>query len=249
MRNYQPVLSFGDTVAEEYDRKHVRGDEPETVAFLAELASGGRALELAIGTGRIAIPMARAGITVDGIELSQAMIDRLKAKPEAADIHVTRGDFADVAVDGKYRLIYIVYNTFFNLLTQDEQVRCFVNVASHLEAGGVFVIEAFTPGFLYALRNHQYVDAESIEMDTVLLDVGRHDPVNQILDESHVELSGSGVRLFPIVCRYCWPSELDLMARIAGLTLLDRRGGWTGESFTARSERHVSVYGLAGSVG
>ncbi len=121
-------------------------------------------------------------------------------------------------------------------------VRCFENVAAHLTDDGAFVIEAFVPAFLYRLRNDQYVDAEAIEVGEVRLDVGRHDPVGQLLDESHVSLSSAGVRVFPIVTRYAWPCELDLMARIAGLRLADRWAGWNGEPFTASSERHVSVY-------
>jgi hypothetical protein len=156
---------------------------------------------------------------------------------------VTIGDFAAVPVEGRFRLIFVVYNTLFNLLTQDDQVRCFVNVAAHLEDDGLFVIEAFDPKFLVRLRDDQYVDAERIEVGEVRLDVGRHDPVTQTLDESHVVLSSAGVQVFPIVARYAWPSELDLMARIAGLRLHERWGGWQGEPYTAESRRHVSVYG------
>jgi hypothetical protein len=136
----------------------------------------------------------------------------------------------------------VVYNTLFNLLTQDDQVRCFENVATHLTDDGVFVVEAFVPTYLTRLRDDQYVDAERIEVDKVWFDVGRHDPVAQILDETHVTLSSAGVRLQPIVTRYAWPSELDLMARIAGLRLKDRWSGWEHEAFTAMSQRHVSVY-------
>ena len=199
-------------------------------------------LELAIGTGRIALPLAARGVRVDGIDLSTAMVDRLRAKPGGDELHVTIGDFADVAVEGRYRLVYVVFNTLFNLLTQDDQVRCFVNVAAHLTDDGAFVVEAAVPGPLFRLRDDQYVDAEAIDVDEVRLDVGRHDPVDQLLDESHVSLTASGVRLAPIVTRYAWPSELDLMARIAGLRLAERWGGWLGEPFTARSARHVSVY-------
>ncbi len=153
------------------------------------------------------------------------------------------GDFADVPVEGTYRLIYLVYNTIFNLLTQDDQVRCFENVATHLTEEGVFVVEALVPAYLYRQRNDQYVDAEAIGIDEVRLDVSRHDPVTQLQYESHVTLSRDGVRLDPIITRYAWPSELDLMARIAGLRLKDRWGGWQREPFTAASWRHVSVYG------
>jgi SAM-dependent methyltransferase len=239
---YEPIMSFGEEAAASYDNEP-RGDEAETVAFLAGLARGGPALELAIGTGRIALPLAATGITVDGIDLAPAMVDRLRAKPGGDAIAVTLGDFAAVPVEGVYRLVYVVYNTLFNLLTQDDQVRCFSNVAAHLADDGVFVVEAFTPAFLMRLRDDQYVDAEQIGVDEVWLDVGRHDPVAQRLDESHISLSRAGVRLHPIVCRYAWPSELDLMARIAGLRLHDRFEGWRHEPFTAQSKRHVSVYG------
>jgi hypothetical protein len=152
------------------------------------------------------------------------------------------GDFADVPVEGAYRLIFVVYNTLFNLLTQQNQVRCFENVADHLTDDGAFVVEAFVPTFLMRLRDDQHVNAEDVGVDEVWLDVGRHDPVTQTLNESHVSLSRKGVRLYPMVCRYAWPSELDLMAQIAGLGLKDRWGGWSGEPFTSRSTLHVSVY-------
>jgi SAM-dependent methyltransferase len=242
MKHYDPMLSFGTETAKTYDDSP-RGDEAETVDFLADLAGQGPALELAIGTGRIALPLATRGIVVDGIDLSPEMIARLREKPGGAALNVTLGDFSLVPVEGRYPLIYLVFNTFFNLLTQDEQVRCFENVAAHLTEEGAFVIEAFTPDWLFRLRDNQYVDAEAIEVDEVTLDVGRHDPVNQILDESHVHLSARGVEVHPIVCRYCWPSELDLMARIAGLRLTARWGGWQGEPFMRDSRRHVSVWG------
>ena len=242
MKDYEPILSFGDEVAAIYDDSP-RGDEEEAVAFLERLAHGGPALELAIGTGRIGLPLAARGIQVDGIDLSPAMVARLRTKPGGAQIPVTIGDFADVPVPGRYRLIYIVFNTLFNLLTQDDQVRCFENVAAHLTDDGVFVVETLVPTFLMRLRDNQYVDAEAIEVAEVRLDVGRHDPVNQILAESHVSLTRDGVRLYPIVQRYAWPSELDLMARIAGLKLHSRWGGWNEEPFTAASTSHVSVYG------
>ncbi len=242
MKGYDPRMSFS-TDAIEVIEDAERGDEAAAVAFLERLAGGGPALELAIGTGRIALPLATRGVRVDGVDFSPAMVERLRQKPGGDRLAVTLGDFADVPVSGSYRLIYIVFNTLFNLLTQDEQVRCFGNVATHLTAEGVFVVEAFVPAFLYRLRNNQYVDAEAIGVDKVRLDVGRHDPVAQTLDESHVTLTARGVRVAPIVTRYAWPSELDLMARLAGLRLKERWGGWSGEPFSAESERHVSVYG------
>jgi hypothetical protein len=243
MQDYEPVMSFDAESAPRYDAHHVRGDEAATVALLEELARGGPALELAVGTGRIALPLAARGITVDGIDFSQPMVDELRQKPGGDQLDVTIGDFADVPVSGRYRLVYIVFNTLFNLLTQDDQVRCFENVAEHLDAEGVFVVEGFVPSWLHRLRDHQYVDAESIAAKSVVLDMGRHDPVTQTLDESHVEFSAEGARLAPIVCRYAWPSELDLMARIAGLRLRERWSGWERQPFAADSRNCISVYG------
>lgn len=241
MRGFDPMASFGEDVAATYD-DFPRGDESQTIACLQRLAGSGPVLELAVGTGRIALPLAATGVRVDGIEQSAAMIARLRAKPGGDSIAVTRGDMADVPVDGSYRLVYLLFNTFYNLLTQDDQVRCFTEVALHLDEGGVFLIEAAMPGPQYRL-DKQYVDAEAVELGKVILDVGRYDPVTQLLDECHVTLASDGVRLFPIVTRFAWPSEMDLMARLAGLRLHTRWGGWQGEPFTAESSRHVSVYG------
>jgi SAM-dependent methyltransferase len=242
MKGYEPIMSFGEDVAELY-RDVQRGDEMAAVAFLEQLAGRGPALELAIGTGRIALPLAARGIRVDGIDISPAMIAQLRAKPGSDDISVTVGNFADVSVPDTYRLIYIVWNTLFNLLTQEDQVRCFQNVAGHLTDDGSFVVEAYVPAFLYRLRNDQYVDAEAIRVDEVRLDLLRHDMATQTIEESHVSLSSAGVRLNPVVQRYSWPSELDLMARIAGLCLKSRWGGWNREPFNSTSSIHVSVYG------
>ena len=241
MKNYEPVMSFDEEVAQAYDDTE-RGDEAAAVAFLEELARGGPALELAIGTGRIALPLADRGIRVDGIDFSPAMVARLRAKPGGEQISVTIGDFADVSVPGTYRLIYVVFNTLFNLLTQDQQVRCFENVAAHLAADGSFVVEGYVPAFLHRLRDNQYVDAEAVEVGEVRLDVLRHDMVTQMIEESHVSLSSAGVRLNPVVQRYAWPSELDLMARIAGLRLKERWANWDREPFNPKSNNLVSVY-------
>ncbi len=241
MENYEPGMSFDEDAAAGYDDQP-RGDEAEAVEFLAQLAGEGPALELAIGTGRIALPLAARGIRVDGIDISPAMVAKLREKPGGDLIDVTIGDFAEVSVPGTYPLIYVVYNTLHNLLTQDEQVRCFENVAAHLTDDGSFVVEALVPNFLFRLRENQYVDAESIEVGEVWFDVGRHDPVTQRLDETHVRLTNEGVRLFPIVTRYAWPSEMDLMARMAGLRLKERWDGWNREPFTSTTNA-VSVYG------
>jgi SAM-dependent methyltransferase len=242
MKNYQPVMSFDDETASTYDVESTRGDEQDAVAFLKRFANDGPALELAIGTGRIALPLSREGVTVDGIDFSLSMVQRLRAKPGGEKLSVALGNFADVNVAGNYRLIYVVFNTFFNLLTQDEQVRCFENVSRHLTDDGVFVIEGGVPAEFYRLPNSQYVNAETIEVDRVKLDVAKFDPVNQLLEETHVTLSAEGVRLNPIVTRLAWPAELDLMARIAGLKLRERWADWLCTPFTATSHNCVSVY-------
>jgi len=242
MKKYKPEMSFGDDVAKEYDHK-LRGDEEAAVAFLESFAQGGRALELAIGTGRIALPLAARGVHVDGIDFSPAMIARLRTKPGGDKLAITVGNFADVAVPGSYDLIYIVFNTLFNLLTQDEQVRCFENVAAHLAEKGFFVIEGGVPTEFCQLRKNQYVDLEDIEVDQVHLDTARYDPVTQVLEETHITISNNGTRLFPIVTRYAWPAELDLMARIAGLQLKERWANWNREPMTASSANCISVYG------
>lgn len=243
MDQYKPEMSFGEDVAEDYDAGSQRGDEAETVAFLEQLARGGRTLELAIGTGRIALPLAARGVRIDGIDFSPAMIARLRAKPGGAQIAVTLGNFADVAVPDAYDLIYVVFNTLFNLLTQDEQVRCFQNVAAHLTAGGVFVIEGGLPTEFCQLRKNQYINLEDLAVDNVRLDVARYDPVTQVLEETHVSISNQGTQLNPIVTRYAWPSELDLMARIVGLRLKERWATWTREPLTPDSGNCISVYG------
>jgi len=241
VKGYEPGRSFDEEAAAIYDDQP-RGDEDVAVAFLEQLAAGGPALELAIGTGRIALPLAARGIPVEGIDISEPMVARLRAKPGGDRISVTMGDFSQVPVSGTYRLVYIVFNSLFNLLSQDEQVRCFENVAAHLGEGGVFVVETFVPGYLHRLRDDQYVDAEAIAVDEVWLDVGRHDPVGQVLEESHVRLAGGQVRVYPIVCRYAWPSELDLMARIAGLRLRERWAGWQRQPLDPASRNCISVY-------
>ena len=189
------------------------------------------------------MPLLRRGVAVDGIELSPAMIERLRGKPDGAELRVNQGDMATTRLPGRYAVVYLVYNTIFNLLTQDQQVECFQNAARHLDQGGVFVVEAGVPSAWTA--EHDYARPEYVGSDRVGLDVCHYDPVTQLLDENHVELSSRGIRFSPIVCRLIWPSEMDLMARLAGLRLVNRWGGWRDEPFTAASERHVSVYASA----
>jgi hypothetical protein len=243
MEGYEPVRTFDEATAEEYDELAVRGDEDATVAFLHDFANGGPALELAIGTGRIALPLAATGVRVDGIDFSEPMVARLRSKPGGSNLTVVIGDFCDVEVDGSYPLIYVVFNSLFNVLSQAEQVRCFENVASHLAPGGAFVVEGgCTLGWLDRVRLGQYVEAERIDVEAVRFDLLRLDPATQMLYENHVQLTRNGARFTPVVQRYAWPSELDLMARIAGLRLDQRWGSWNREHFTARSENVISVY-------
>src|SRR5688572_23400251 len=204
MKGYEQIMSFGEDVAEMY-RDVQRGDEVAAVAFLEQMAGRGPVLELGIGAGRIALPLAARGIRVEGVDISPAMITQLRAKPGGDEISVTVGNFADVPAPGVYRLIFVVWNTLFNLLTQEDQVRCFENVADHLTDDGSFVVEAYVPAFLYRLRDDKYVNAEAIEVHEVRLDVLRHDMATQMIEESHVSLSPVGVRLNPVVQRYAWP--------------------------------------------
>ena len=164
MKDYEPIMSWVQELAEAFGDDR-RGDEAEAVAFLEQAAQGGPALELGIGAGRIALPLAARGIRVDGVDISPAMVAQMRAKPGGERIRVEIGDLADVPVSGSYRLIYVVWNTLFNVLTQEDQVRCFENVAARLADDGAFVVEAFSPGFLYRLRDNQYVDAEETEVD------------------------------------------------------------------------------------
>jgi SAM-dependent methyltransferase len=242
VKDYGPE-TYGDRIAGVYDDLYGQQlDTTAAVEALARLAGSGPVLELAIGTGRIAVPLAQRGIDVHGIDASEQMVARLREKPGGADIPVTMGDFADVAVSGSFGLVYLVFNTIFALLTQDDQVRCFENVAKRLSAGGRFVVEAFVPDPGRWDRG-QRVSATAIETDRVDMDVSRHDPVNQRVDSQHLRVTSEGTRMYPVSLRYAYPSELDLMARIAGLELVDRWGGWSGEPFTDTSRGHVSVYG------
>lgn len=234
--------TYGEIWASIYDEQWSGVfDEASTASFLMELAGNGPALELAIGTGRVALPLKQMGVDVHGIDISDAMVAKLRSKPGGADIAVTIGDFADVGVDGTYPLIFLVFNTLFALTTQDEQIRCFANVARHLEPGGAFVIECFVPD-LARFDRHQRVDARRLRVDAVGLELSRHDPVAQQITSQIVVLTQGGNQLYPVHIRYAFPAELDLMARLGGLKLRARYGGWGKEPFTSESGAHVSVY-------
>ena len=241
MEGFDPKTSFGHDASLRYDAEDTRGDEEQTVAFLARLADGQEALEFAVGTGRIALPLTRAGVHVDGIELSRHMVDRMREKPGGDEVKTIIGDMSQVSMGRSYGLVYLVYNTIGNLLTQGDQVRCFENAARHLTDDGVFVLECRVPT-APSRPGHQFVDPERIGVDNVVLHVGRYDPVTQILDANHVHIGSEGIIFGPIRLRLAYPPEFDLMARIAGLRLRDRWGGWDEEPFDTTSWRHISVY-------
>lgn len=223
-----------------------RLDTDATVTVLADLVAGGRALELGIGTGRVALPLAERGVTVRGIDASAAMVARMREKPGGDAIEVTLGDFADVGVEGEFELVFVVFNTFFSLPSQADQVRCFENVGARLADGGVFVIEAFVPDAARFDRG-QTVRATHVGVDDVVLETSRHDPVAQrVTSQQMVLRDGEPPEMRPVQLRYAWPSELDVMAQVAGLELRHRWGGWDRSPFTASSASHVSVYGHLG---
>lgn len=239
MENYSSE-TYGDRVATIYDEWYADLDA-SALGVLRELAAGGAALELGIGTGRIALPLQQSGIEVHGIDASQAMIDRLRAKPGGDQIPITLGDFGEVAVEGQFSLVYVVFNTFFGLLTQEDQIRCFANVAQHLTPDGVFLMEVFVPDFT-RFSYRQTVRAVSVEAGEAHLEVSRLDPVSQQVSGQHVVLTEEGVRLYPLKLRFAWPAELDLMARLAGLRLWRRWENWQRAPYSADSTKHISVY-------
>ena len=231
MEGYEPK-TYGERIAEFYDEWFQPTTSTENaVEFLAGLGGGGPILELAIGTGRIALPLAARGIEVHGIDASEAMVAKLRGKPGGEDIPVTIGDFADVGVEGRFRLITIVFNTLWALLTQEDQERCLRNVADHLTEDGVFVTEMYVPDPARFDRG-QRVDVRTIESRRVILDASKHDPEHQRVSVQLIALEdGGGVSMFPVELRYIWPSELDLMAELAGLRLRERWSGWKREPF------------------
>jgi SAM-dependent methyltransferase len=234
---------FGERIAAGYDRDHAALFDPSvvepTVDMLVELAGAGPALELGIGTGRIALPLARRGIPVHGIDLSRAMVEELRRKPDGDGIAVTVGDFATTTLEGTFSLAYVVFNTIMNLTTQAAQVACFRNVAAHLEPGGRFVIEVdvpqlrrLPPGDTFQVF-HAGEDGWGID---------EYDVATQGLVSHHVEFADGRAEVHSIPFRYVWPAELDLMAELAGMRLRERWGGWGREPFTSESSSHVSVW-------
>ena len=234
---------FDERIAARYDDDSADRFQPAVldpaVEFLAGLAGDGAALELGIGTGRIAVPLHARGVPVHGIDLSEPMVAQLRAKPGTDDIGVTIGDFATTAVAGTFRLAYLVFNTITNLTTQDEQVACFENAAAHLEPGGCFLIECGVPSLQRLQPGQRYVpfdvSPEHLGFDDV-------DVVTQRLTSCHYYVHDGRVAVFESPHRYAWPAELYLMARIAGLSLRDRFADWDRSPFTATSGKHISVW-------
>ena len=232
---------FNESVAAHYDDDEKFGSEfvDPTADFLAKLAGPGSALELGVGTGRIALPLARRGVPVHGIDLSKAMVAKLEEKPGASDVAVTIGDFASTVVEGKFSLVYLVYNTIINLTEQEAQVACFRNAARHLEPGGCFVIEVFVPRLRQVPSgeaNHAYDISESH------WGIDEYDIATQSLTSHHLSMIDGEPCRSSTPFRYVWPAELDLMAQLAGLQLNERWGGWNREPFTSDCDSHVSVW-------
>ena len=234
---------FGGPVAARYDESVADMNGPgvvdPAVGFLAELAGDGPALELGVGTGRIALPLARRGVRVHGIDLSRAMVARLRDKPGGGAIGVTIGDFATAAVPGRFSLAYLVFNTIMNLTAQDAQVACFRNAATHLQPGGCFVIEVMVPD-LRKLPAGQNAVPFQVTEGRWAFDV--YDTATQAMSSNYVEVSGGRGEYRSIPFRYVWPAELDLMAQLAGMRLRERWAGWAREPFTSDSGQHVSVW-------
>jgi SAM-dependent methyltransferase len=238
---------FDERVAARYETYWPELFEPAAidpvVSFLAGLAGDGGALELGVGTGRLALPLSRRGVRVHGIELSAAMVARLRAQPGADAIGITIGDFATTTVGGTFRLAYLVRNTITNLTSQDEQAECFRTVAAQLEPGGCFVIENYIP----QLQRLPAGETTRVFIATPAhLGFERYDLAAQIAVSSHWWLIDGQLETFSSPHRYLWPSELDLMAKIAGMTLRERWGNWQREPFTAASTMHISVWEKAG---
>ena len=234
---------FDERVAARYDESAAEMFEPAVVNpvidLLSELAGSGRALELGIGTGRIAVPLAARGVPVHGIELSKAMASRLREKPGGAGIGVTIGDFATTTVGGTFAVAYLVFNTISNLTTQSAQIACFRNVAAHLEPGGSFVVEVEVPG-LQRLPPGETMQVFDVSETRWGFD--EYDVANQGLISHHFEIVDGRAERHSVPFRYAWPAELDLMAALAGMTLKERFGGWSREPFTSDSRKHVSIW-------
>lgn len=236
--------TYGDRIAGVYDQWFgLPTDTDQAVEFLAGMAGTGPVLELGIGTGRIALPLADRGIEVHGVDASEEMVARLREKPGGDRITVAIGDFADAGqlAEGVFSLIFVVFNTFFGLLTQDDQLRCFQGVAQRLAEDGAFVMQAFVPDVSRFDRG-QRVEAMDVGTDIVHLEASRYSADSQRVDSQHIVVEEGRIRMFPVSLRFSYPAELDLMARLAGLRLRERWGGWDRRPFDSSSQQHISVW-------
>ena len=241
MAGFEDPAFYGDCWAGVYDEHFADMDPGLAVEFLARLAGDRRVLELAIGTGRVALPLAARGAAVEGIDASTAMVERLRSKPGGESIPVVIGDMAEIPAAGPFGLVYLVFNALFGLLSQARQAECFGNVARVLGPDGVFVIECFVPD-LSRFDRGQRVQARAVTEDSAVLELARHDVVQQQITIQTVTFDAQGTHLRPVALRYSWPGELDLMAQQAGLRLRERYGGWDRQPFDSASRGHVSVY-------
>src|SRR5215204_2455018 len=238
-----PENHFGERAARRYDESSAEMFAPAAVDpvvdFLAQLADDGSALELGIGTGRVALPLAQRGVPVHGIDLSQSMVAKLREKPGGEAIGVTIGDFTTTTVEGTFSVAYLVFNTIGNLTTQAAQVACFRNVAAHLEPGACFVVEVGVPS-LRRLPPGETIHA--FHVSETRWGIDEFDVARQGLTSHHFELVDGNLEQVSIPFRYAWPAELDLMAELAGMRLRERWSGWKREPFTSESEKHISVW-------
>lgn len=242
MSNYD-AATYGDAIADVYDDlfRDVLGDSEAAADLLSEVANHGRALELGIGTGRIALPLAARGADVWGLDSSERMVDQIRMKPGGGDLSVVIGDFADVDVPARFNLIYVAFNTFFLLHRVTDQIRCFRNVAGRLKPGGAFVIEAMVSDETLYDRG-QRVHAHDVQDGRVWLEASRYDRSTQRVVSQQILITEKKIALFPAQLRFTSTTELDLMAELAGLELADRFSGWGKEPFTKHSAAHVSLY-------
>ena len=240
MKKYGPE-TFGELNADEYDLLHNPGTTDAAIDLLSEFALPGRTLELAISTGRVALPMAARGCRIEGIEASPLMVEKLREKPGGQDIPVTVGDMSEVRAEGDFDFIFLIFNTLYNLTSQAAQVKCFRNAVAMLAPGGAFLIEAFVPD-LSQFHDHRSVKPRHVSFGALALEAAVHDPVTQRIDYQVLRVTSEGTRLTPLPMRYAWPQETDMMAQLAGLDLESRWGGWDKCAFTADSRMHISVY-------
>lgn len=239
MKDYNDE-TYGNSIAEKYDTWFSDLD-PSMIDYLLEISAGGRALELGIGTGRVAIPLKEKGIEVHGIDSSTSMVDKMRLKPNGEDIPVTIQSFAKFVTTTQYDLVYVVFNTFFGLLTQEEQISCFKSVADTLKPGGCFVIEAFVPD-LGRFDRGQSTRMSNIASDHVRLECSLHEAATQTILSQIVSIDSKGIEMYPIKVRYAWPSEIDLMAQLSGMKRISRWSDWKKSVFTNQSSRHVSTF-------